>query len=72
MVQKSGGFSVRQDLDDVIEIKLWDNQYRPYYKQKARVNDKAKIAEMLQEIKKAYGVDLVAAAKSKKEIKWFD
>lgn len=73
MAKKITGFSVRNDLDDVIEIKIWDNQYRPYYKRKARASDSAKIAEMLQEIKKAYGIDIVAAAaKNKKEIKWFE
>lgn len=66
------GASVRNDRDDIIEIKLWDNQYHTYYKRKARVGDKVKIAEMLLEIKQAYGVDLLKDGKKRKEINWFE
>jgi hypothetical protein len=57
--------------DDILEVRIYDSKYNIFFKQKADIKNIRQIAEILDNIKKMYGLDLRKLDISGDEIDWF-
>lgn len=57
--------------EDIIEIRLADSNFDYYFKGRANINNKKKIAEIIVKIRELYGVDLFKSVKEKDLDNWF-